>query len=424
MTRMPATINSQSHRIAGVTRWHPEDEAQWIAADVLMSPGNSNSYLVAGSGGDVLINTGWSGEATRHRERYQHALGRGLALRKIIFTQTHSDHIGGRREFEGPDVETIAHRSAPIVIEERARLRGFWGPRAHRLHGSRHAPDDPRRKQLQEEAMQQIDATTLIGESDSFEVGGRRFDLISTPNGETLDSLIVWLPAERIVFAGNLTGALWGALPNFYTIRGDRIRSASGWVRDIDRVLELEPVLLATGHEAPLEGAERIREELGGLRDAVAGLYDYTIRGMGEGKSLWALMSDYEPPASLPAAEDRGKAMWFVRAVWEELAGWFRFESTTELYPVPPSAVATDIVELAGGAEPLAQRAREHVTAGRPLEAIHLTDIVLAVDPDDRPAREAQIAALELLLERSGGRTYDEVAWLESEIAAARSRLA
>ena len=424
MLRMPATVNSQAHRIAGVTRWHPEADAQWIAPDVLMSPGNSNSYLVAGPGGDVLINVGWSGEAARHRERYEQALGRELALQKIVFTQTHADHTGGRHEFEGQGVETIAHRDAPLVIEERARLRGFWGPRALRLHGSRHAPDDPRRRQMLEEAMQQINATTLIGDQHSFEVGGRRFELHSTPNGETLDSLIVWLPAERILFAGNLAGALWGALPNLYTIRGDRIRSARGWVRDVDRVLALEPVLLATGHEAPLEGAQRIREELSAPRDAVADLYDYTIGGMSEGKSLWTLMGEYEPPASLPGAEDRGKAMWFVRAVWEELAGWFRFESTTELYPVPPAAVASDVVELAGGAEPLVRRARDHVSAGRPLEAIHLTDIVLAVDPDDRIAREAQIAALELLRERSGGRTYDEVAWLESEIAAARSRLA
>ena len=29
--------------------------------------------------------------------------------------------------------------------------------------------------------------------------------------------------------------------------------------------------------------------------------------------------------------------------------GWFRYESTTELYKVPPSAVWPDIVEFVGG---------------------------------------------------------------------------
>ena len=132
--------------------------------------------------------------------------------------------------------------------------------------------------------------------------------------------------------------------------------------------------------------------------------------------------SGRRPPSDLPAAEDRGKGMWFVRAVWEELAGWFRFESTTELYAVPLRSVAPDVVELAG-ADALAQRASDHVAAGRPLEAIHLTDLVLAVDGAHQNALAAQSAALELLMERSGGVAYDEVAWLENEIAAARSRL-
>src|SRR3546814_6100341 len=38
----------------------------------------------------------------------------------------------------------------------------------------------------------------------AFEQGGRRFEVISTPGGEALESLCVWLPAERIVFTGNL----------------------------------------------------------------------------------------------------------------------------------------------------------------------------------------------------------------------------
>ena len=62
-----------------------------------------------------------------------------------------------------------------------------------------------------------------------------------------------------------------------------------------------------------------------------------------------------------------GKVPWIVRAIWEEHAGWFRYESTTELYDVPPSAVWPDLLELAGGHEPLLDRARVHVDEGRPL---------------------------------------------------------
>ncbi len=61
---------------------------------------------------------------------------------------------------------------------------------------------------------------------------------------------------------------------------------------------------------------------------------------------------------------------WIVRAIREEHAGWFRFESTTELYIVPPLAIWPELVELAGGTAPLVQRAQAHLDAGQPLEAL------------------------------------------------------
>src|SRR3546814_8915632 len=55
----------------------------------------------------------------------------------------------------------------------------------------------------------------------AFEQGGRRFEVISTPGGEALESLCVWLPAERIVFTGNLFGPVFLAMPNLVTTRGE-----------------------------------------------------------------------------------------------------------------------------------------------------------------------------------------------------------
>jgi alkyl sulfatase BDS1-like metallo-beta-lactamase superfamily hydrolase len=111
-----------------------------------------------------------------------------------------------------------------------------------------------------------------------------------------------------------------------------------------------------------------------------------------------------------------GKVSWIVRAVFEEHTGWFRYESTTELYAVPPSAVWADLVELAGGADRLVERAREHVDAGRPLEALHLVDIAGAeADPS---ALYVKRDALQLLLSRSRNENFSEVRWLEQEISA------
>jgi hypothetical protein len=61
-------------------------------------------------------------------------------------------------------------------------------------------------------------------------------------------------------------------------------------------------------------------------------------------------------------------------------------------------------------------RTAAHVAAGRPLEALHLTDIALAADPGHRPSLEAALHAHELLMDRTEGWNFDEVRWLESEI--------
>jgi alkyl sulfatase BDS1-like metallo-beta-lactamase superfamily hydrolase len=144
---------------------------------------------------------------------------------------------------------------------------------------------------------------------------------------------------------------------------------------------------------------------------------------MNAGVDLHTLMATIDLPSELQLAPGRGPARWYVRAIWEEHAGWFRHESTTELYEVPARAVWPELAELAGGAAVLAERAKAHVDAGRPVEALHLIDVALAADATDVRAREVQIEALELLLARTGGRTYDEMAWLETELDIARAAL-
>jgi hypothetical protein len=113
---------------------------------------------------------------------------------------------------------------------------------------------------------------------------------------------------------------------------------------------------------------------------------------------------------------------WYVRAVWEEHAGWFRHETTTELYAIPARAVWPELVELAG-IDALAERAAAHVAAGRPVEALHLVEIARSSEPEHRATLEAEVGALELLLERTRGETYDEMAWLEGELARASAAL-
>jgi alkyl sulfatase BDS1-like metallo-beta-lactamase superfamily hydrolase len=90
-----------------------------------------------------------------------------------------------------------------------------------------------------------------------------------------------------------------------------------------------------------------------------------------------ALMAQIQLPPELEVGEGYGKVSWSVRAIWENYAGWFKHESTTELYTSPRSAVNADLIELAGGAQAIVARAQEKLDQQRYVEALHLLDIVL-----------------------------------------------
>ena len=229
---------------------------------------------------------------------------------------------------------------------------------------------------------------------------------------------------ERTLFTGNLMGPLFGHVPNLYTPRGDKIRSAILYIHSIERVIGLAPETLITGHGEPIRGAEEIRRRLTQMRDATAYIRDRTFEGMNAGVDLWTLMGQITLPPELDIPQGHGKVPWLVRAIWEEHVGWFRYVSTTELYDVPPSAISRELSELAGGPAVLTGRAQAHLDAGRPLEALHFVDMVLAEVPNDAAALKLKMGALELLLARSRRENFSEVRWLEAEIRDTQAALA
>lgn len=179
--------------------------------------------------------------------------------------------------------------------------------------------------------------------------------------------------------------------------------------------------MLLLGHHGPVVGKKLIQEELTRLRDAVQYVHDETVRGMNAGKDVYSLMREIALPAELELGQGYGKVSWSVRAIWETYAGWFHHRSTTELYPVPASSVHADLVELAGGPERVAARAKEKLDAGEPLQAIHLAEAVLTANPADRSALQVMLAAHERLQNES--ENFWLTQWLRKQLAELRSKL-
>lgn len=396
-----------------------DEQAEAIAVTDFIFQANdiSNAYLVTTAEGDVMINTGFMDNAERTRRLLDpHRTG---PLAFVILTQSHADHFGGLPEFVEEGTQVVGGPGFNEAWADMMGLQAFFGPRSGKLWGStlkrggtpRPAPE--------------VKPDILVDRRLTIELGERTFEVISTPEGETVDALTVWMPGEKIAFTGNLFGPVWLSMPFLNTLRGDKPRLVRNYLKSLEAVRDLGAEIVITGHGEAIRGKDRIRADLDKLHAAVSHVRDYTLEGMKAGKDVHALMREFAWPEGLEIGEFHGKASWAVKSIWREYAGWLHYEDgTTALYGVPRSSVDADLVELAGGAKKLAVRAQEKLDGGAALEAVHLTDIALNAEPDNTEALKVRKAAHEALLAASGGKNLSETMWLRSEIAAMEAKVA
>jgi alkyl sulfatase BDS1-like metallo-beta-lactamase superfamily hydrolase len=389
------------------------DPAVDLGDGIWMSPGLSNSYLLTSDDGPIVVNTGMGFEGRLHRRAFDTA--DRSDPRVVVLTHGHYDHVGGLHAFVTADTEVVAQANYATWRADNERLEKFRTRNAAFAFMDRVLTGIERADALGLGGAPQSrpEPTTVVEQSATLEVGDRRLVLVSAPGGETTDSMVLWLPDIRTAFTGNLFGPLFGHVPNLVTIRGDRYRDALSYISSVEVVLGLGAERLITGHFDPIDGADLIAEEITALRDGMQWVHDRTLDGMNAGDDVHTLMREVRVPDHLDVGEGYGKTTWNVRAIWENYAGWFHHRSTTELYGVPDMAAASDIVGVAG-TDALTAAARARLEAGEPVVALHVTDIVLAAEPDHGGARAVAAAATRRLREASSN--FWESAWLDRSL--------
>jgi alkyl sulfatase BDS1-like metallo-beta-lactamase superfamily hydrolase len=389
-----------------------------ISDSVYMATVTGNVYLVTTPAGNVVIDTATANDAPEARKLLD-SISQG-PVKYIILTHGHADHIGGISLWKEAGTQIIAQRNYVEFVNYVTRLEGFFAPRNAAAFGGTPKPVGPWAGNYGAK----IDPTIFFDDKYSFTLGGVEFDLFSTP-GETPDHLTVWLPAQKIAFIGdNYKGAGLPepmSFPNLYAIRGTKPRWALDWISSIDRVLALKPEIVLSGHGDPINGKAEITRLLTRYRNAIQYVHDEVVKGMNSGKDVFTLMQEIKLPASFDLTQSFGKVSWSVRGIYDGYAGWFDLNPST-MYELPPSSVYPDLVKLAGGPDAVVRLALEKVEAGKPLEALHLTDVVLAGDQNNRAALDARLKALEYLRERC--ENYVEAGYLEYGIRTAKEKLA
>jgi alkyl sulfatase BDS1-like metallo-beta-lactamase superfamily hydrolase len=387
-----------------------QDQAVRVADSVYAVFGGSNAYLVKTAEGNVLIDTCNPIDAPECRKILK--VVSQAPVRYIILTHAHWDHTGGVDLWKEAGTHVVAQRNQIEFLNYQKRLNNFYAFRDKTQFGHDYPVDaqwagDFGAKQL---------ADIVFDDKYEFTLGGITFQLFATP-GETPDHLTVSIPKLKAAFIGDNYSA---GFPAIYTLRGTKPRWALDYVTSLDRALALKPEILLLGHGPPLQGAADITTRLTKSRDAILYVHDAVVRGMNDGTDVFTLMRDIHLPPALALDESFGRVSWAVRGIYDGYAGWFDLNPST-MYGAPETAVYGDVVRLAGGADAIAKLALERIQAGKPAEALQLTDLALSADGTSKAALDARLKALDALLAATKNRM--EMGWLKYGVRDARKRL-
>jgi alkyl sulfatase BDS1-like metallo-beta-lactamase superfamily hydrolase len=366
-------------------------EAIKVNDHIYQAVGFGNTYLVKTKDGNVIIDTSNGAFATKHQTMLRKISN--APTKYIIVTHAHPDHVGGIGRWREKGTEVIAHASYPKFRDYQRRLSGLF----ERRNAAQYALPSFIVKRAQEEFLKpEFDASITFEKEYKFKLGELTFEIYHSI-GETQDQINVWIPELKAAFIGD---NMYETFPNIYTLRGTEFRSPIEWMASLERVIGWEPEVLLGSHMLPIQGKEEIKKKLTHYRDAIRYVHDETVKGMNEGKDVHTLMSEIKLPKELAIGEQYGRLTWSIRGIYEGYVGWFD-ENPSTMYEVPVSAVDKDIVELAGGPDPLVKRAKDLSAKGESVKSLHLLDIVLRTHPSHADALQARINAYKGLLERS-----------------------
>ena len=397
-------------------------EAREIASGIWQATGVGNTHVIRTSGQDVMFDTGLSTQVPKQMKALKEAIP-DLELSHIIVSHSHADHQGGVKFWQTGEEEIVTHSEFGEEQRYLTELQPYFWERNRTLFPF--MPESP--PSLGLIAYGGVEPTLEIrnGQPYKFSQGGLNFEVHALPGAEGADNIVLWLPQEKILFSGDFFGPLFPQFPNIFTMRGEKIRKPIEYVNSLDAIIALGPKMIVPSHKDPITDNAIINEGLVKMRDATRYVHDKTVEGMNAGKTVEQLMGEIRLPPELALTQEHGKVSWAVKSIWEYYATWFHFDKTTELYDVPAETVYEDVVALAG-AQALVSKAQAYLSEDKPLEALHLLDMVLEADGANTSAMGGREAALKNLLAKAqtGERNSYEIYWLNYRLRDTQASLA
>jgi alkyl sulfatase BDS1-like metallo-beta-lactamase superfamily hydrolase len=376
--------------VEGVERrnpFHPRGELDEVADGVAFVDSFANVAAFTTDEGLLLVDTG-----SLFAARQVHEKVRGWTdqlLHTAVYTHGHVDHVFGTAAFEqeneqrgAPGVRVVGHELVDPRFDRYVRTAGY--------------NEKVNQRQFQSEDLrwpvEYRHPNVTYRDHLELEVGGVRAELHHA-RGETDDHTWTWFPDLRVVCTGDLV--MWCS-PNAGNPQKVQ-RYALEWAEALRAMAALQPELLLPGHGMPVSGAHRVQSVLLDTAVLLESLHDQTLELMNEGATLDQVLHAVRAPADLldrPYLQPiYDEPEFVVRNVWRLYGGWYD-GNPARLKPAPDASLAAEVVALAGGVQPLLDRARALLDGDDPEQDLrlagHLVEMAAQAEPDDAGAQRVR----------------------------------
>lgn len=219
--------------------------------------GYSNAGLITYDGGAFLVDTLIDLPRTRAMlQAFRRATSMADGIRMVLNTHAHPDHTAGNVLLAGAEIiasQATADEMVAIHHGPMQRLISHWqefgeaGAFMHEVMGSRFDVRD----------IPFVAPTRTFLDELTLQLGDRQVQLLNVGPAHTRGDTLAYLPAERVVFTGDIV------FHKVHPLLGQG--SSTAWIGACERILSWDVEVVVPGH-GPLAD-----------KDAVRGLRDYFV---------------------------------------------------------------------------------------------------------------------------------------------------